>query len=170
MNNKLFSGYNRVKYLMRIKHWHGRSIHSPFLYSVVRESFMDNNNLDIDNNLCSLLIDNGFTKSHSQRVCRLFAYLKYKSYTFDAKNYNDEDLVIVGSDFDINDIIAISERAKAQKRTICVVVRSIYKSTKHYKQWNLLTLATGGVAVDLYHSGYLFLDYYLNKQKFKMRF
>ncbi|MFI3315730.1 MAG: hypothetical protein R3Y04_08745 [Rikenellaceae bacterium] len=170
MNNKLFSSYNRVKYLMRVKHWHGRSVHSPFLYSVVRESFMENDTLKIEEKLYNELIDNGFTKAHSQRVCRLYAYLDYKSYTFDANSYNNEDLIIVSEEIDVHDISAISEKAHKDKRTICVVVKSIYKTTKRYKTWNLLSLATGGVAVDMYHTGYLFLDYYLNKQKFKMRF
>lgn len=155
---------------MRIKYWRGRSVHSPFLYSVVRGGFMKNSSLKIDEKLNSELLINGFTVKHAERACRLFAYLNYESYTFDIDNYSHEDLVIISGEINLKSIVKLAEKVSEDKKTICVIVNSIYKTKQRYRLWNLLSIVSGGVAVDLYHTGYLFLDCYLNKQRYKMRF
>lgn len=170
MSNRVFQSYNRVKYLMRIKHWRGRSVHSPFLYSVVRGGFMKNNSLSIDEKLSSELIKSGFTLQHAERACRLFAYLNYNSYTFNIDNYTNEDFVVISGDINLKSVVQLAEKVTENKKTVCVVVNSIYKTKQRYRIWNLLSIVSGGVAVDLYHTGYLFLDCYLNKQRYKMRF
>lgn len=170
MRNKVFSEYNRVKYLMRVKHWRGRSVHSPFLYSVVREGFMRNDSLPINETLFTQLKERGFSQVQALRVCRLYAHLGYESYTFDAANYTDEQLIVLGENITPKDIALIAQKNCKNHRTICVVMHGIYKTKERHHMWNLLSVVTGGVAVDLYHNGYLFIDCHLNRQKFKMRF
>ncbi len=169
MSNRIFRNYNRVKYLMRVKHWRGRSIHSPFLYNVIRGGFMKNDDTGVDKKLYSDLLDKNFTVSHTQVICRLYSHLNYTSYTFDSHNYNGEDMVIIAENIDIKPIVTIADSCN-KEQTVCVVVNSIYKTRQRYHLWKLLSLASRGVAVDLYHTGYLFLDRHLNRQNFKMRF
>lgn len=155
---------------MRVKYWRGRSVHSPFLYNVIREGFMKNENLPIDESFFNKLRENTFSYDQAMRVCRLFTHLGYETYTFDTQNYNGEDMVIVSGELNPNEISAIAKQNRSKRRTICVVVRAIYKDKRRHQKWNLLSVITGGVAVDLYHNGYLFIDRFLNRQNFKMRF
>lgn len=131
---------------------------------------MKNNSLSIDEKLSSELIKSGFTLQHAERACRLFAYLNYDSYTFNIDNYTNEDFVVISGDINLKSVVQLAEKVTENKKTVCVVVNSIYKTKQRYRIWNLLSIVSGGVAVDLYHTGYLFLDCYLNKQRYKMRF
>ncbi len=169
MSNKIFRNYNRVKYLMRVKHWKGRSIHSPFLYNVIRGGFMKSDEVVIDQKLHQDLLSQHFSDDQALVVCRLYAHLNYSSYTFDSTNYKGESLIIVTDNIDIKSIVTIADSCN-KEQTVCVVVNSIYKTRQRHHLWKLLSIASRGVAVDLYHTGYLFLDRHLNSQNFKMRF
>ncbi|MEG1935317.1 MAG: hypothetical protein RR141_04925, partial [Rikenellaceae bacterium] len=89
---------------------------------------------------------------------------------FDINNYQNEDFVVISDEINLKSIVQLSNKVTENKKTVCVVVNSIYKSKQRFRIWNLLSIVSGGVAVDLYHTGYLFLDCYLNKQRYKMRF
>lgn len=167
--NRFFRGYNRVKYLARIKHWRGRSVHSPFLYRMVREGFMKSSNLAVDESLMLELLQHGFSKSSTQMICRLYNKLGSNGYTFSASDYKDEGLIIIDGEIDMNAILEINSLCGISC-TKCVVVKSIYQSKSRYRTWKQLSATiSSGVAVDLYHTGVLFLDRHLNKQYFKMR-
>ena len=40
VKDDVFKRYTRVKYLLRVRHWRGHDVHSPFTYNLVREALM----------------------------------------------------------------------------------------------------------------------------------
>ena len=170
VRNKVFKRYNKVKYLLRIKHWRGRDVHSPFTYRLVRSALMYNKNNFFypDRKMAEILLQNGVSRGQAYRVCRVYAYLGFNSYVFGAENYGGEDMLFILSSLTEREVDNIAVRMKERGGRSCMVLFSLYETPQRHKIWNYIVKNVDAVAIDLYYTGFLFFDDNLNKQCYKM--
>lgn len=170
IKNDIFKRYTRVKYLLRVKHWRGRDVHSPFTYNLVREALMPNTpGYIVAPQLYSNLEQLMLPLSRINRICRVYSYLKFSSYTFDFLNYNNEDMVIVSSDITPNELDCLKSKIDLTSKRVCLVLLSLYETTQKHKIWQHITTSYNAVSIDLYYTGFVVFDKYLSKQCYKMR-
>lgn len=172
VKDNVFKRYTRVKYLLRVKHWRGRDVHSPFTYHLVREALMlhgKNRDMVIDDRLKSLLEAAGMPHPRACRVCRVYSYLKFESYAIGADNYKDEDMLIITETLTAEAFDKLKAHIESLDKRVCVVITSIYDSTEQHSVWHHIIRSCDAVSIDLYHLAFVVFDKYISKQVYKMR-
>lgn len=173
VKDSVFKRYTRLKYLLRIKHWHGRDVHSPFTYNLVREALMlsnRNRNMPMDAQLKESLEALGMPSSRINRICRVYNHLNYSSFAVGLSEYNGEDMLIVPERLSKEQFDELAGRIKESDKQVCVVLLSIYASTDNHSAWHYIMRNHNAVFIDLYHIALIVFDKYLSKQSYKMRF
>lgn len=173
VKNTVFKRYTRVKYLLRVKHWHGRDVHSPFTYNLVREALMlhsKNRDMAMDAGLKSTLEQLGMPEPRVCRICRVYTYLGFGSYVVGLDNYGGEDMLIIDGDLTEEQFDGLCERINSLDKRVCVVLTSIYATRSKHKMWHHVIKHSDAVTIDLYHLAFVFFDKYISKQTYKMRF
>lgn len=73
-------GYSRT--LVRVKHFRGRKVHSPFVYGIVRNAIMKTQPLEDDRTLFDELRYRGFSIKRAAQLQNLYTFQRYESTIF----------------------------------------------------------------------------------------
>lgn len=169
---KISKKYNKVKYLLRIKHFRGRDIHSPFMYGVARKALMNKRGkqMVLNNSLYAFLDANKYAESSKLRICRIFAYLEFDNFsTLDA--YNDTNsLLIIEPSQSFDELTEAINKIKKTTNLVCITLRAIYSDPASHALWKQITTHADCVTVDLFYEGVIFINENLIKQNYKMKF
>ena len=169
----VFKRYAKVRYLLRVKHWRGRDVHSPFTYNLVRQALMrhrGNRDMAIDPALEKELMALGLSQSRAGRIGRVYSYLGFDSYAIGPDSYGGEQMLIVTDDISKERMDELAERIMGGDRRVCVVITGIYATTVRHSLWHHILKEYDAVCIDLYHMAFVIFDRYLSKQSYKMRF
>ena len=173
VKDDVFKRYTRVKYLLRVRHWRGHDVHSPFTYNLVREALMlhrRNRDMSIDGALRREHGALGLSESRIGRIGRVYNYLGFGSYAVGAESYDGEDMLILPEEISGKHLDALAERISGLDKRVCVVMTGIYASTTRHSVWHHILRDYDAVCIDLYHLAFVIFDKYLSKQSYKMRF
>ncbi len=171
VENNVFKRYHKLRYITRIRHWHGRAIHSPFAYSLIREALMEHrgNTFPIKEDLYEWLQREGISPQKCLKICRVYAFLQYKSYCTDYTRYSREDMLLIGDYISEEQLKCLADKIEKQGKRICVVLFGIYRTLPQHHVWHYLLRNIRCVSMDFYSFALLFFDRELNPQYYKMR-
>lgn len=173
VRDDVFKRYTKVKYLLRVRHWRGHDVHSPFTYNLVREALMShrrNRDMHIDPALKRDLGALGLSESRIGRIGRVYGYLGFNSYAIGAGNYDGEEMLVLPEEISGRDLDELAGRIVALDKRVCVVMTGIYATTTRHSVWHHILRDYDAVCIDLYHLAFVIFDRYLSKQSYKMRF
>ena len=150
---------------------HGRAIHSPFAYSLIREALMEHrgNTFPIKEDLYEWLQREGISPQKCLKICRVYAFLQYKSYCTDYTRYSREDMLLIGDYISEEQLKCLADKIEKQGKRICVVLFGIYRTLPQHHVWHYLLRNIRCVSMDFYSFALLFFDRELNPQYYKMR-
>lgn len=113
-----------VGYGPRIKHYRGHSVHSPLVYSLIREVFVKRH-LDpaADNSLYLDLLSCGVSKYYAVRIQNMYDYCKWDTYTFVNATQSAEDnvLSLVSPSVTSDELERILDRVHNKNSAVCVL-------------------------------------------------
>lgn len=158
---------DRVKYTLRRKHRSGHRIHSPYVYTMVRDIFMKKRNsvLPSDAELTVALCQKGLKYDYSYRVGQFFKYNKFSKYTMNPTAYDGEDLVLLTSIPDKKQLDELIAKMKSSHQRSAAVIISIYRNKECRNWWK----NQHELSLDLYRIGINVYDENLNKEYFKLK-
>ncbi len=156
----------RVKYSLRYKHRRGHRVHSPYVYRLIRELFLENfsQNIECDELLCDTLCEKGLDYNYSYRVAQLMGYNNLGSYVIDPTNYNNEEMIIFSSI--THDRVMMLNNLIGDSGRKVVVFLNIYHSKEERCNWKSIDC---GLRLDLFKLGIVVVDKHLNNQYFKLK-
>ncbi len=76
-----FRAYLKAGHLCHVRYWRGHGIHSPFMYSIVRQVFMKRGVRNDSLGVYSLLRKHGMGPKDAVRVQNLYSHMRYNSIT-----------------------------------------------------------------------------------------
>lgn len=173
VKDDVFKRYTRVKYLLRVRHWRGHDVHSPFTYNLVRGALMShrrNRGMEMDPVLRRDLLALGLSESRVCRIGRVYSYLGFGSYAVGADSYHGEDMLILSEEISGEALDALADRISGLDKRVCVVMTGIYATTSRHSVWHHILDDYDAVCIDLYHLAFVIFDRYISKQSYKMRF
>ncbi|MFI3267554.1 MAG: hypothetical protein R3Y51_02430 [Rikenellaceae bacterium] len=164
--------YNKIKYLLRIKHFRGRDVHSPFMYSVVRKALMNRRGkqLTVNLKLYNFLGNYGYVESSKKRICRVFNYLELENYTTIESYNNSNSLIILENSQNFEQLKSCVKEIRESETFAFISLGNIYTNLESKQLWKKIILELDCVAVDLYYEGLIFVNESLCKQSYKMKF
>lgn len=167
------ASYSRT--LVRVKHFRGRKVHSPFVYGIVRNSIMKTKPQDGDRELFDELHSRGFSAKRAAQLQNLYTFRGYGSVVFAE---GGEQFSILNSQFSDNTIcfampslsetetMALVERVRGTGAVLCLV-RPYENSRRRRLARNLVALHDH-TSIDNRGFLLLFTDERLPKQHFKL--
>ncbi len=170
MINLVYKRYNRLKYLLRVKHYRGRDIHSPFMYGVMRGALMGSHTSQTEQQpLYRELRIHGFRSKEAGKLTRVYNLLGMNRYIFGSIGYNGQEMVIMPYGASYDSIAEIVSSALVDGEIRCVVVQGIYKTKESRKMWQKLISSHNVVGVDIYRYGLVFVNSNLHQESYKLR-
>ncbi|MFI3261719.1 MAG: hypothetical protein R3Y26_02295 [Rikenellaceae bacterium] len=169
---KLSKKYSKIKYLLRVKHFRGRDVHSPFMYGIVRKALMNRRgkHLIINAKLYDFLGQCGYISSSRKRICRIFTYLELEDYMKIDSYNNSNGLIVLENSQEFEALKKCVEEIRNSGAFAFITLGNIYADDKANLLWNKIIFELDCVAVDLYHEGLIFVNESLCKQDYKMKF
>ncbi len=155
----------RVKYSLRYKHRRGHRIHSPYVYSVVRELFIKNKLSTIDSHteIAEILVANSVDYDYAYRIGQFLSFNKLTSYCVNPQRYNNEDIVIF-TDMSRDYFEIIQSMEQTDRRCVALFLK-IYQQRECRARWRALE----GLKLDLYKLGVIVIDKTLNNEYYKLK-
>lgn len=168
----VFKRYNKIKYLLRIKHFRGRAVHSPFMYQIVRKALMvRSKRLTVhEKKMYYFFIANGFNERSSRQLMRLYTYLEFENYAVYKDGYSGEDFIILFPQMGETEVEELSKQICEEHRLACGVINNIYGNSEAHSLWDYMVKNIDAVTVDLFNVGVVFFCEDLQKQNYKMKF
>lgn len=149
-----------------VRHFRGYGVHSPFVYSLVRQVFMRRRIEGPDTALYTELILRHVSRRRAIQLQNLYTHCGYGSYCF-MENDAVPDLTGVGMcivlrDCDLERILNVAEKARQSGTTVCILAPRDERTRS--RQCRRLVAEHPGTSVD--NRGYLLLfnHKYLPKQ------
>ena len=161
----------RIKYVFRYKHRKGHSIHSPFVYDLVRAVFMPQLNRYIkpDNSLLKRLFSERMHYKTAYRLAQYFVYMGYDTYCFDRQDYHGEDMSLLINSPDADKAERFFEEMQRtsieEGRRVTLVIRDMTRNRRLRSWWD----SKQALKLDLYRVGIIIFDKELNNQTFKLK-
>lgn len=159
----------RIKYSLRIKYRKGHSIHSPFIYRMVRVLFMPEINHDLPSNakVLECLLANKLRYNVAYRIAQSYLYLGCES--FSQNEWKGDDMTVMTdiTSAKVLDLIVaeMKQESVVNNKRLVLVLQGIYNNNEVYRWWRRQEV----LKLDLYWAGIIIFDNNLNKQEFKLR-
>ncbi len=167
------ASYSRT--LVRVKHFRGRKVHSPFVYGIVRNAIMKTTPQGADHALFDELRRRGFSRKRAAQLQNLYTFKGYTSAVFvEGENplstfnfqLSTETLCFAMPSLPDADILALVEQARGTGAALCFV--SPYESRARRRLARILVGSHRHTSVDNRGFLLLFTDQRLPKQHFKL--
>ena len=172
IRKKLARVANYSRTLVRVKHFRGRKVHSPFVYGIVRNAIMKTKPQGNDHTLFDELRRRGFSTRRAAQLQNLYTYKGYTSAVF------AEGVPSLSTDLDAGtlcfampslpeaDTVALVECARGTGAAICLVLP--YENRERRRLARILVASHRHTSVDNRGFLLLFTDERLPKQHFKL--
>lgn len=150
--------------VLRARYFRGHGVHSPFVYSVVRQVFMCSHLNSDDTSLHDALLALGVTEKKAVQLQNLYAHCGYSSWAIDRFD-TGLDMVVVSQHVDCSDFEKFIESARLNNSTL--VVLSPYMNRERDAACREIVARHCSTTID--NRGYLLIfNNYLPKQHFKL--
>ena len=164
------ASYSRT--LVRVKHFRGRKVHSPFVYGIVRNAIMKTTPQGDDHALFDELRSRGFSRKRAAQLQNLYTFKGYNSAIFaeGAKSFSTGlhagTLCFITPSLPADKTLALVESACGTGAALCMV--SPYESRARRRLAQSLVASHRHTSVDNRGFLLLFTDERLPKQHFKL--
>ena len=162
------ASYSRT--LVRVKHFRGRKVHSPFVYGIVRNAIMKTSPQGDERGLFDELRRRGFSTRRAAQLQNLYTFRGYTSAVFVEEGataaLDEGTLCFAMPGLAGEETVALVERARGTGAAICLI--SPYENRARRRLARTLVEAHRHTSVD--NRGFLliFTDERLPKQHFKL--
>ena len=153
--------------IKRARYWRGHGVHSPFVYSIVRDVFMCRKLKSENNNLYQQLISLGVSQRRAIELQNLLEHCRYSSFGIDCdvEQMEGKDFVVASLKCDAPTLQQMAARATDLQTTLCILSPAYEQSRD--KACKALVEAHRCTSID--NRGYLLLfNNHLPKQKFRL--
>lgn len=171
MKFRILKIYIILRNMLRMNHWRGHGIHSPFMYDLVRNVIVKRRVSYNENSLPRNIINYNLLKRDTLFIKNLYAYLGYT------------ECMIVGEGEPADRTFCIAPKgtpAEAIEQLIrdietkgcnecCVAVLGVNKSAEKYRLCRAVVKSHTCVSVDIYRTYLFFYDNKLQKQYYRIR-
>mgnify|MGYP003289242576 CR=1 FL=1 len=147
----------------RARYFRGHGVHSPYVYAIVRQVFMQKRLLGEDHSLHDRLLELGVSRRRAVQLDNLMAHCGYKSCSVDEKREVDMIVATLATTCDcLEEYVSYAREVGA---TLCVM--SPYKNAQRWEVCRRLIEEHPSTTVD--NRGYLlFFNNHLPKQRFRL--
>lgn len=159
--DQLWRGSRITNYLSRLGHFRGRDIHSPFIYSIVRNVFIQNRLHSKAATIFEQLITINIDRSVAIEIANIAHHCNISRIAID-RNDNSAGMIICSPRSSAQEVEAIANSAAAIGTA--VVILSPYKRKE---LCNMLLKRECSTSIDRF-SYLVFLNNHLPKQHFKL--
>lgn len=153
--------------LKRARYFRGHGVHSPFVYTIVRQVFMCSTFSTDDRTLYDALIDKGVARRRAMQLQNLMHHLRYTTFCIDQQGAAcvENEMIISTLEQPASQLPHLAEQAAKHHRTLCIIAPS-YDGERD-KICNDIVANHPCTSVD--NRGYLLLfNNHLPKQKFRL--
>ncbi len=153
--------------IKRARYWRGHGVHSPFVYSIVRDVFMCRKLKSENNNLYQQLISLGVSLRRAIELQNLLEHCRYSSFGIDCdvEQMEGKNFVVATLKCDAPTLQQMAARATDLQTTLCILSPAYEQSRD--KACKALVEAHRCTSID--NRGYLLLfNNHLPKQKFRL--
>lgn len=105
-------------HVLRMRYYRGHGVHSPFVYSIVRDVFMFKKLRASETSFYHQLLEEGVNKLRANELHNLCVHCQYKSL---AINSSDADFCLLTSELSPQDTLRIVDEASRSGATIALV-------------------------------------------------
>lgn len=152
-----------------VRHFRGHGVHSPFVYSLVRQVFMRRRVEGADTALYADLVLRHVSRRRATQLQNLYSHCGYANYLFaDAQTdaLDGVELCIVPRECSIDELHRLTDEAQRTQTTLCILAPRDERARN--RQCRRLVSEHRGTSVD--NRGYLLLFYVegLPKQHFSL--
>lgn len=119
--------------MLRIRHFRGHGVHSPFAYSIVRV-FMRSRIVGNDTSLFTSLKELSCDKHSANQLQNFYTTCSYKSFTIisdescNCNNNTDVDLIVIMNSVSIDDTYRVTQNSLANDTSVAIVYPRSSKS------------------------------------------
>ena len=166
IKRRLYGLSNIPSNIKRVRYWRGHGVHSPFVYSIVRQVFMASEIVGEQRDLYHALIEKRVAKRRAIELQNLMTHCGYESFSID-KSENGEkcDMIITTLSIPTEQLRAFAERAAQDKTTLAII--SPYYDKERAEMCKEIVETHRCTSVD--NRAYLLLfNNHLPKQKFRL--
>ena len=153
--------------LKRARYFRGHGVHSPYVYSIVRQVFMVSHLIGNEHSLYEALLLKGVGKKRAIQLQNLARHCQYERVGIDCavEEFSHYDMVIVTTNISPEQLPTMALEAREQRITLCVMMPSL--SRERDTMCRRLVEEHPSTSVD--NRGYLLLfNNHLPKQIFKL--
>ncbi|MBE6187229.1 MAG: hypothetical protein E7142_07775 [Rikenellaceae bacterium] len=153
--------------IKRARYFRGHGVHSPFVYAIVREVFMQSKLRSNNRELYEELLNAEVSKRRATQLQNLMEHCKYSTFKIDCMPQSSEvcDMVIATINTPHEELAVMADKAREQKITLCIMSPSL--DQQRDKACKAIVDAHPCTSVD--NRGYLLLfNNHLPKQIFRL--
>lgn len=149
--------------LSRFRHFRGHGVHSPFVYSIVREVFM-HPEVDVDDKLFLTMVDAEIPYKRAVQLRKLVEHCNYSRVGIDCE-VDGYDFVVFTADFPTERLADVVSNARNCGTTL--VIMAPYANSGRDKVCRMIVETHRSTTID--NRGYLLVfNNHLPKQHFKL--
>lgn len=139
-----------------VRHYRGHGVHSPFVYSLVRQVFMRRRVEGEDTALYTELISRHVSRRRATQLQNLYSHCGYENYLF-ADPYVEKldgvEMCVIPRECSADELHRLTDEAKRTQTTLCILAPRDEKARN--RQCRRLVSEHRGTSVD--NRGYLLL-------------
>lgn len=153
--------------LKRARYFRGHGVHSPYIYSIVRQVFMVSHLVGGEHSLYDALLSKGVGRKRATQLQNLAYHCDYEHVGIDCavEEFSEYDMVIATTDVPLEQLPLMALEARNKKITLCIMLPSLNRERDN--TCKALVEEHPSTSVD--NRGYLLLfNNHLPKQIFRL--
>ena len=163
IKQRLYDLKHLPSYLRRARHFRGHGVHSPYVYNIVRQVFMQRKLQCADHALYTLLLDKGISVRRAIQLTNLATHCNYASWSIDALEHSD--ILFASLDISHDELMGYADYAREHGITLCIM--NPYYNAQRWERCSTIIENHPCTTVD--NRAYLLVfNNHLPKQRFRL--
>lgn len=153
--------------LKRARYFRGHGVHSPYVYSIVRQVFMASGFITSDRSIYEALLSRGVGRKRATQLQNLACHCHYERVGIDCavKKFSEYDMVIATTNVPLEQLPIMAMEARNRKITLCIMSPSLNRERDNMCK----SLVEEHPSTSVDNRGYLLLfNNHLPKQIFRL--
>ena len=161
IKQRLYDLKHLPSYLRRARHFRGHGVHSPYVYSIVRQVFMQRKLQKEDHSLYTQLLNKGISTRRATQLTNLTMHCNFTSWSIDGLDRCD--ILFATLDVAHSELMGYADYAREHGITLCIM--SPYNNAQRWETCSTIIDNHPCTTVD--NRAYLLLfNNHLPKQRF----
>ena len=163
VKHRLYGLKHLPGFMRRARHFRGHGVHSPYIYAIVRQVFMQRELQHAEHPLYDRLLDMGVPRRRCVQLDNLTAHCGYDSWTVD--KLERADMIVATLNTTYEHLSEYAAYARSEGATLCIIAP--YNNANRWAVCRELIDNHPSTTVD--NRGYLLLfNNHLPKQRFRL--